>query len=211
MCLFIDKRIIKMSNINDTNNETNKKRLTNLANLHGKIFEDRTIFKHEEHKEFEFNYDKKSIQCIEYTIDGQVYKHLPQHKLFQFISTTSEHENFKNFKKKYPKAKNIRPDDSFLNIKKMELFLVEMKFQYRNGSVDEKIECAHSKIKRYEHRYPSYKIHYAYLLSDWFKKPVYDEILDDLRESGIKIFWETENYSNNIKEWLTTKMITSEM
>jgi hypothetical protein len=92
------------------------------------------------------------------------------------------------------------PDNWFIRNK--HVYIIEMKFQRGGGSVCEKLQTARSKIRNFTRRYPSKRIHYLYVLSDWFKTSCVGE-LSDLREDGIPYFWGGDpEYKKNVIDYI---------
>jgi hypothetical protein len=60
------------------------------------------------------------------------------------------------------------------------MFIIECKFQQSAGSVDEKLQTCDFKRKQYQKLLSqlNMEVEYMYLLSDWFKKPEYKDVLD---------------------------------
>ena len=77
-------------------------------------------------------------------------------------------------------SKRILPDDSIYVIVNNTLFIIECKFQQVEGSVDEKLQTCDFKKKQYKKLVSRLNIdvEYIYLLSDWFRKPAYKDVLD---------------------------------
>ena len=77
-------------------------------------------------------------------------------------------------------SKRLLPDDSIFVLKKKTLFIVECKFQQVAGSVDEKLQTCDFKKKQYQKLLSeaNIEVEYIYLLSDWFRKPEYKDVLD---------------------------------
>ena len=137
-----------------------------------------------------------------------------------FISKKIGSKNFvvlsKNNLKKYmeennQKNKNIipasgckQPDEAYLDEELKNLFIIEKKFQKCGGSVDEKLQTAHFKIKHYKKLYQNYNIYYVYCLSNWFKRDEYKDVLSYNEEIGVKILWQ-ENYQENILQYIISK------
>jgi len=72
------------------------------------------------------------------------------------------------------------PDDALLVIVRETLFIIEVKYQQGQGSVDEKLQTCDFKRKTYQKlvRTIGLKVEYVYVLNDWFKKPKYKDVLD---------------------------------
>lgn len=77
-------------------------------------------------------------------------------------------------------SKKLLPDDALLVIVRETLFIIEVKYQQVAGSVDEKLQTCDFKRKQYLKLVASLgiKVEYVYVLSDWFKKPEYKDVLD---------------------------------
>lgn len=77
-------------------------------------------------------------------------------------------------------SKKLLPDDALLVIVRETLFIIEIKYQQVAGSVDEKLQTCDFKRKQYLKLVASLgiKVEYVYVLSDWFKKPEYNDVLD---------------------------------
>jgi hypothetical protein len=77
-------------------------------------------------------------------------------------------------------SKKLLPDDSIYVIVNNTLFIIECKFQQVAGSVDEKLQTCDFKKKQYQKLLSqlNIEVEYIYLLSDWFKKPEYKDVLD---------------------------------
>ena len=77
-------------------------------------------------------------------------------------------------------SKKLLPDDSIFVIISNTLFVIECKFQQVAGSVDEKLQTCDFKRKQYQKLLSkaNIEVEYIYLLSDWFKNPVYKDVLD---------------------------------
>jgi hypothetical protein len=77
-------------------------------------------------------------------------------------------------------SKQILPDDALLVIIRETLFIIEVKYQQVAGSVDEKLQTCDFKRKQYLKLVKSLelKVEYVYVLNDWFKNPVYKDVLD---------------------------------
>ena len=77
-------------------------------------------------------------------------------------------------------SKRLLPDDSIYVIINNTMFIIECKFQQSAGSVDEKLQTCDFKRKQYQKLLSqlNMEVEYMYLLSDWFKKPEYKDVLD---------------------------------
>lgn len=77
-------------------------------------------------------------------------------------------------------SKKLLPDDALLVIVRETLFVIEVKYQQVAGSVDEKLQTCDFKRKQYLKLVAplGIKVEYVYVLSDWFRKPEYKDVLD---------------------------------
>lgn len=77
-------------------------------------------------------------------------------------------------------SKRLVPDDALYVIVRETLFIIEVKYQEVSGSVDEKLQTCDFKRKQYMKLVSSLnlKVEYVYVLSNWFKKPEYKDVLD---------------------------------
>ncbi|MDR2410898.1 MAG: hypothetical protein LBE13_22690 [Bacteroidales bacterium] len=77
-------------------------------------------------------------------------------------------------------SKRLLPDDALWVIVRETLFIIEVKYQQIAGSVDEKLQTCDFKRKQYMKLIAplELKVEYVYVLSDWFKKTEYRDVLD---------------------------------
>lgn len=86
-------------------------------------------------------------------------------------------------------SKKLLPDEAVLIGD--TLFIIEMKFQFVAGSVDEKLQTCHFKKRQYTKLFSKtdIKIEYVYVLNDWFMKPEYKDVLEYVEEVGCRYFF----------------------
>ena len=72
------------------------------------------------------------------------------------------------------------------------LFIIECKFQQVAGSVDEKLQTCDFKRKQYQKlmSHANIDVEYIYLLSEWFKNPVYKDVLDYIVSVNCSYYFE---------------------
>lgn len=89
-------------------------------------------------------------------------------------------------------SKRLLPDDSIFVIIVNTLFIIECKFQQVAGSVDEKLQTCDFKRKQYQKLLApaNIEVEYIYLLSDWFRKPEYKDVLDYIHSVHCYYFFE---------------------
>jgi len=77
-------------------------------------------------------------------------------------------------------SRKLLPDDALLVIVRETLFIIEVKFQQCEGSVDEKLQTCDFKRKQYQKLVNplELKVEYVYVLSEWFKDKKYKDVLD---------------------------------
>ncbi len=96
-----------------------------------------------------------------------------KHEFYKFLE-----ENNVDWKKII--SRKLLPDDAMLVIVRDTLFIIEVKYQQVSGSVDEKLQTCDFKRKQYLKLVTplGLRVEYVYVLSDWFKKPEYKDVLD---------------------------------
>lgn len=85
-------------------------------------------------------------------------------------------------------SKKLLPDGAILVGNTM--YIIEKKFQGGAGSVDEKLQTCDFKKKQYTKLFASLGItvEYYYVLSDWFRSPIYKDVFDYIHSVGCKYF-----------------------
>lgn len=88
-------------------------------------------------------------------------------------------------------SKRLLPDEALYVIINNTLFIIEMKFQKVAGSVDEKLQTCDFKRKQYAKLMAplNIEVEYIYILSDWFKKPEYKDVLDYIISVGCQYYF----------------------
>lgn len=89
-------------------------------------------------------------------------------------------------------SKKLLPDEALYVIVNNTLFVIEMKYQEATGSVDEKLQTCDFKKKQYKKLMSSLNIEveYIYILSDWFRKPEYKDVLDYVISVGCQYYFQ---------------------
>ena len=89
-------------------------------------------------------------------------------------------------------SKRLLPDDAVLVLVNKTLFIVETKFQTVAGSVDEKLQTCDFKLKQYTKLAEpmGLNVKYVYVLSEWFKKKEYSDVLAYIKSVGCDYFFE---------------------
>ena len=81
-------------------------------------------------------------------------------------------------------SKKLLPDEAYFNPETKEFKIYEKKFQQTAGSADEKPQTCAFKIYQFRKigkAIGAEKVTYTYLLSSWFAKPEYKDMLDYIK------------------------------
>jgi hypothetical protein len=90
-------------------------------------------------------------------------------------------------------SKRLLPDEALYVTDQKKVFIIEIKFQEVGGSVDEKLQTCDFKKKQYQKLFKllETEVEYIYILSDWFKKPEYKDVLTYISEVGCYYYFQT--------------------
>ena len=115
----------------------------------------------------------------------EVAKCYRKHDLYRFLESNSV-----EWRKLV--TKKLLPDDALYVIHNNTLFVIEVKFQNVAGSVDEKLQTCDFKKKQYKKLMSqlNIEVEYIYVLSDWFRKPEYKDVLDYIISVGCHYYFE---------------------
>lgn len=113
---------------------------------------------------------------------GRIFK---KHGFYKFLDEL-------NIEWKSLVSKRLLPDNSIFVIIANTLFIIECKFQKSEGSVDEKLQTCDFKRKQYQKLLApaNIEVEYIYLLSDWFRHPKYQDVLDYIHSVHCYYFFE---------------------
>jgi len=89
-------------------------------------------------------------------------------------------------------SKKLLPDEAIYVIVKNTLYVIEMKYQEVTGSVDEKLQTCDFKKKQYKKLMAplNIEVEFIYILSDWFRKPEYKDVLDYVISVGCQYYFQ---------------------
>lgn len=120
--------------------------------------------------------------CFKGGVIGQLYK---KHDIYSILLPLLHIDWTSKISKKLLPDQALMINDT--------LFVIEVKFQEVEGSVDEKLQTCDFKKKEYEKLFAGskVKIEYVYVLCDWFKNPRYKDVLDYIASVGCHYFFET--------------------
>ena len=128
-----------------------------------------------------------------YTVDGNIIYYNGKevartYKKYAFYKLLEE----KNIDWKKIISKRLLPDDAIFVIIKNTLYIIEVKFQKVAGSVDEKLQTCDFKKKQYQKLLAPLNIdvEYIYILSDWFRKPEYRDVLNYIHSVNCFYYFE---------------------
>lgn len=109
--------------------------------------------------------------------------YLPKYKLYKFLES-------KGIDWREKITKRIIPDSCIINEELETVYIIEKKYQSRSGSVDEKLQTCRFKKDEYLKLFEDleYKVEYIYVLSDWFKRKEYGDVLNHILD--MKCYYE---------------------
>jgi len=89
-------------------------------------------------------------------------------------------------------SKKLLPDEALFVIVNSTLYIMELKFQEVAGSVDEKLQTCDFKKKQYKKLVAplNLELEFMYVLSDWFRHPGYQDVLDYVISVGCSYYFE---------------------
>lgn len=113
----------------------------------------------------------------------EVARSLKKHSLYRYLES-----NGVDYKKIL--SKKLLPDEALYVVANNTLFVIEVKFQKVAGSVDEKLQTCDFKRKQYAKLMAplNIEVEYIYILSDWFRKPEYKDVLDYIISVGCQYY-----------------------
>ena len=88
-------------------------------------------------------------------------------------------------------SKRLLPDEALYVIVNNTMYILEIKFQKVAGSVDEKLQTCDFKKKQYQRLFVplNYEVEYIYILSDWFNRPEYKDVLTYINSVGCQYYF----------------------
>ena len=123
--------------------------------------------------------DYELVETDTYKKDGNTYLNLKGRKFYAYLTKKGID---------YTKlvSRILLPDECVYSEKTNTLYVFEKKFQQTAGSADEKLQTCDFKKKQYEKLVKGLhvKVEYTYLLSDWFKNPMYKDVLEYIEDVG---------------------------
>ena len=88
-------------------------------------------------------------------------------------------------------SKKLLPDEALYVIVNNTMYVLELKVQNVAGSVDEKLQTCDFKRKQYQRLFAplNYEVEYIYILSDWFNRPEYKDVLAYINSVGCHYYF----------------------
>lgn len=133
------------------------------------------------------NYSVKKVEIGHeiYFKEKMVAQSFRKHELYKFLG--SQNIDWTKYL-----SKKLLPDDAIYVIKENTLFIIEVKYQQVEGSVDEKLQTCDFKRKQYKKLFSelNYEVEYIYVLSDWFKNEKYRDVLNYIIDSNCHYYFE---------------------
>lgn len=90
-------------------------------------------------------------------------------------------------------SKQLLPDTAIYVLNWNTIYIIEMKYQWWNGSVDEKLQAGKFKKLQYQRLVKKLwlKVEFYFILSEFFLQPKYKDVLNYIRAEGCDyFFWE---------------------
>jgi hypothetical protein len=128
-----------------------------------------------------------SVKDSSVLYDGkEVAQSLSKHGLYGFLEE-------RGVDYKTVLSKKLLPDEALYIPSQKKVFIIEIKFQEVAGSVDEKLQTCDFKKKQYQKLFKLLEmdVEYIYILSDWFKKEEYKDVLNYISEVGCHYYFQT--------------------
>lgn len=88
-------------------------------------------------------------------------------------------------------SKKLLPDNCIYVIVRNTVYVLEVKHQEVDGSVDEKLQTCDFKKKQYIKLFSelNYNVEYVYILDDWFRNQKYKDVRDYIISMGCKYYY----------------------
>jgi hypothetical protein len=115
----------------------------------------------------------------------KVAQSLRKNKLYVFLA--SQGIDYRDYL-----SKKLLPDDAILVPSTNTIYIIEMKFQSTEGSVDEKLQTCDFKKKHYIKLLSTLNLNveYIYILNDWYEAPKYRDVKQYILSVGCKYYIE---------------------
>lgn len=126
-----------------------------------------------------------SVQGHEVFYEGNLVAHVfKKHSFYKYIATLGV-----DWKEHL--SKQLLPDNAIYVIVNNTMYILEVKHQEVAGSVDEKLQTCDFKKKQYQKLLSSLnmEVQYIYVLSDWFRKQKYKDVLDYIISVGCQYYF----------------------
>ena len=86
---------------------------------------------------------------------------------------------------------NLEPDNFILNFENNTIYVIEIKFQNKEGSVDEKPQAYLFRQRYFNDLFKSMgmEVKLIYVFSDWFKMEKYNYLRKNMDQDGVKYYY----------------------
>lgn len=147
----------------------------------GLVFETKTDLKTLINNIHNYNVDEENIVYYKGKKVGMIFV---KNALYKFLKNNGV--NWKDYL-----SKKLLPDNSIYVILNNTFYVIECKYQQVAGSVDEKLQTCDFKKKQYKRLMASlnFEVEYIYILSDWFRKPEYKDVLTYIHSVGCDYYF----------------------
>lgn len=115
----------------------------------------------------------------------QVASIFKKHTFYKFL-------NYRGIDYKTIISSKLLPDDSIYVIINNTFYIIECKSQSVTGSTDEKLQTCDFKKRQYKKLLSklNIEVEFIYILSNWYKKPKYKDVLDYIHAVGCSYYFE---------------------
>lgn len=144
--------------------------------------------------EQETDFETAILKLEGYEIRNDIELFYKGKKIGKILKKNKLYKNFLEVKKVNYKdriSKKLLPDEAIYIYSTKTLYILEKKFQNSSGSVDEKLQTCDFKIKQYRKLVfgLNIKVEYIYILSDWFMKDSYRDVLEYINSVGCSYYF----------------------
>lgn len=124
---------------------------------------------------------------LDFLLENEI-ENYPKYLFYKWLKGINPQINIKNIV-----SKKLLPDNAFYSARHNVLHIIEVKYQERSGSVDEKIQTCGFKLRQYykilSYFIPNIKIKFSYILNDWFKRKEYSDSLEYINENNCNFYF----------------------
>ena len=132
--------------------------------------------------------DYKVVDGKVYYKDSFVAEVFKKHKLYDFLGRYGV-----DWKERI--SRKLLPDNCLFVPRKRTIFIFESKYQETDGSTDEKLQTCDFKLRQYKKLFKGthIKVKFLYVLSDYYKKDIYKDVLEYIQFRKCEYYYEYVN------------------